>query len=126
MMARAASAQASAPSFARPAQSASTPSNRSASRGSPITPVEAMNTSFSAQPAAWVAICTVRATASRPRRPVKALALPELTTRARAEPPVRASRHQSTGAEGHFRASEHARAFVPGSSPTNSTSVRPL
>lgn len=42
MMAWAASAQASAPSRARPAQSASTPSNRSAGSGSPITPVEAM------------------------------------------------------------------------------------
>jgi hypothetical protein len=42
----------------------------------------------------------VSATASRPFRPVNALALPELTTSARALPPESLARHHSTGAEG--------------------------
>ena len=67
----------------------------------------------------------VSATASRPRRPVKALALPELTTSARAEPAPSASRHQSTGAEGQFERVNTPAGTVPASSPTNSTSVRP-
>ena len=41
-------------------------------------------------------------TASRPRLPVKALALPELTTSARAMPCASRSRHQSTGADAVF------------------------
>ena len=39
---------------------------------------------------------------SRPLRPVKALALPELTTTARALPPRRFALQKSTGADGHF------------------------
>jgi len=39
-------------------------------------------------------------TASLPVLPVKALALPELTSSARALPPSTRARHQSTGAEG--------------------------
>ena len=41
-------------------------------------------------------------TASRPVLPVNALALPELTTSARALPPLSLARHHSTGADGHF------------------------
>ncbi|GJE45618.1 hypothetical protein AEGHOMDF_4818 [Methylobacterium soli] len=113
MIAWAAALQASGPPAARAAQSASTPSNLRASRGSPITPVEAMKIALSGQPAAAAAIRAVSATASRPLAPVKALALPELTTRARASGEARASRHQSTGAEGHFERVKTPAACVP-------------
>ncbi len=61
----------------------STPSNFVASSGSPITPVEARNTSWGWQPSALAAIAAVSAVACRPVLPVKALALPEFTTSAR-------------------------------------------
>jgi len=57
-----------------------------ASSGSPMTPVEARNTCAGRQPAAFDAMSAVSRVASRPLRPVKALALPELTTRALARP----------------------------------------
>jgi len=60
-----------------------TPSNACALRGSPMTPVEARNTSAGLQPTARAAIAAVNLQASRPVLPVKALALPELTTSAR-------------------------------------------
>src|SRR5262245_52217085 len=63
--------------------------NLVASSGSPITPVDARNTSAGLQPAAWAAMLAVSLVAARPDLPVKALALPELTTRARAAPPLR-------------------------------------
>ena len=44
----------------------------------------------------------VNLVAARPVLPVKALALPELTTSARALPALRLARHHSTGADGHF------------------------
>src|SRR4029450_5842314 len=72
--------------------------NLVASSGSPITPVDARNTSAGLQPAAWAAMLAVSLVAARPDLPVKALALPELTTSARAAPPLRCARHQSTGA----------------------------
>ena len=53
-------------------------------------------------PPPWPAMSAVSLVASRPLRPVKALALPELTTSARALPPLSLARHQSTGADGHF------------------------
>jgi hypothetical protein len=118
MIAWAAAAQASAPSWVRPAQSASTPSNLVASRGSPITPVEAMKISSGRHCAASAAIRAVSATASGARRPVKALALPEFTTRARAPALPSASRHQSTGAEGHFERVKTPAACVPAASAT--------
>ena len=62
----------------------STPSNLLASSGSPITPVEARNTSSGLQPAALAAIDAVSVVACLPVLPVKALALPEFTTSARA------------------------------------------
>ena len=52
--------------------------------------------------AAVFAISAVSFTAWAPVRPVKALALPELTTSARAVPRSSCLRHQSTAAEGHF------------------------
>ena len=67
--------------LARPAM---TGANLAASSGSPITPVEARKTSAGLQPAALAAISAVSLVAARPLLPVKALALPELTTSARA------------------------------------------
>ena len=64
--------------------------------------------------------CTV----SRPRLPVKALALPELTRSARAFPPASAVLHQSTGAEGHFERVKTPATSVPLSKTARRTSVR--
>ena len=93
MMARAALIQ--SPGVACAASSDKTPSNFVPSSGSPITPVEARNTSRASQPIALAAIVAVSAVACLPVLPVKAFALPELTTSARAKPascPARAFR----------------------------------
>src|SRR5580698_5782994 len=66
----------------------STPLNLVASSGSPITPVEARNISWGLQASALAAIEAVSVVACRPVLPVKALALPEFTTSARAKPPL--------------------------------------
>src|ERR1700692_1435949 len=93
------------PGAAASASVANTPLNLVASSGSPITPVEARYTSLVLQPTALAAICAVSAVELLPVLPVKALALPELTTSARANPaledPPLASlaRHHSTGAD---------------------------
>src|SRR4029077_7932882 len=92
--------------------------------GSPITPVEARNTSFGLQPMARAAGSAVSLQAARPVLPVKALALPELTTSARGLPVLRLSRHHSTGADGHFDLVNTPATVVPGSSTASSTSVR--
>ena len=107
---------------------ASTPSNLVASSGSPITPVEARNTSPVVQPTAFAAICAVSAVDCLPVLPVKALALPEFTTSARAFDPPRPSlaRHHSTGADGHFDLVKTPATVVPLSMTASSTSVRPL
>ena len=64
----------------------------------PITPVEQTTTSPASMPSARaVSLAIVRAS-SRPWAPVQALALPELTTTARARPSARCSRDTSTGA----------------------------
>ena len=68
----------------------------------------------------------VNAAASRPVLPVKALALPELTTSARALPPLSLARHHSTGADGHFERVKTPATVVPLSNSASSTSVRPL
>ena len=102
-----------------------TPPNLVASSGSPITPVEARNTSAGLQPAAPAAISAVSLVAALPDFPVKALALPELTTSARARPPLIRSRHQSTAADGHFERVNTPDTVVPSSSSASSTSVRP-
>jgi len=57
--------------------------------GSPITPVEEMNTSFGSQRNSFAAAAAVASTASFPVRPVNTLALPELATIARTLPPER-------------------------------------
>ena len=90
------------PVCARATSPSITPSKACAFNGSPITPVEARKTSAGLQPIARAAICAVNLQASRPLLPVNALALPELTTSARALPAFRCARHHSTGADGHF------------------------
>src|SRR6266567_3534651 len=109
----------------------STPLNLVASNGSPITPVEARNTSPELHPTALAAIDAVSAVACRPVLPVKALALPEFTTSARANPPLEdlppfnLARHHSTGADGHFDLVKTPATAVPLSITASSTSVRP-
>ena len=96
-----------------------------------MTPVEARKTSPVLQPAVLAAICAVSLVAARPLLPVKALALPELTTSARAKffadlPGLRLARHHSTGADGHFERVNTPATVVPSSNSASSTSVRPL
>ena len=128
MMARAAPVQ--SPGAAASLSCASTPSNLLASSGSPITPVEARKTSLTLQPTALAAICAVSAVDCFPVLPVKALALPEFTTSARAntsleDPPrFNLARHHSTGAEGHFDLVKTPATVVPLSITASSTSVR--
>src|SRR5215213_6278589 len=91
-----------------------------------MTPVEARNTSAGLHPAAVAASFAVKAVAARPVLPVNALALPELTTSARAFPPLSLARHHSTGAEGHFDFVRTPATVVSLSNNASSTSVRPL
>src|SRR5258708_6814980 len=111
---------------------ASTPSNLVASSGSPITPVDARYTSLVLQPTALAAIDAVRPVDCLPVLPVKALALPEFTTSARADPPLEdpplasLARHHSTGADGHFDLVKTPATVVPLSITASRTSVRPL
>ena len=130
MIALAASSQ---PSGATSAASlSSTPLNLLASSGSPITPVEARKISFGLQPTAFAAMSPVSLVEVFPVLPVKALALPELTTSAWANPPFedlppfKTARHHSTGADGHFDVVNTPAAVVPLSMTASSTSVRPL
>ena len=123
MMARAASVQRL--SAASAAIFAITLSNLDASSGSPMTPVEAMNTCSGAQPAASAANFAVASTASAPRWPVKALALPEFTTSALASPCWSCARHQSTGADAVLERVSTPPACVPSGNSASSTSVRP-
>src|SRR5215831_364501 len=67
----------------------------SAGGGSPITPVEEMNTSLGSQPSSLAVAAAVVSTISLPARPVKTFELPELTTIPRTFPPGRQSRHQT-------------------------------
>ena len=102
-----------------------TPLNLVASSGSPMTPVEARNTSPVLHRAALAAMSAVSWVAAAPDLPVKALALPELTTSALAPPPLIRSRHQSTAAEGHFERVNTPDTVVPASNSASRTSVRP-
>src|SRR5271168_1830411 len=95
MIARAAGSQASAARVGAILGRAST--IFCAGGGSPITPVEEMNTSFGSQRKSFAAAAAVAWTASWPVRPVNTLALPELTTIARALPPGRQAWHHKTG-----------------------------
>ena len=112
------------PSLARSARLAITGANFDASSGSPITPVEARKISEVLQPADLAAMSAVSLVATRPLLPVKALALPELTTSARALPDFRLARHHSTGAEGHFDLVKTPATVVPASNSASKTSVR--
>ena len=114
------------PGCAAAASVASTPSNLVASSGSPITPVEARKISFVEQPTAFAAMVAVSAVDCLPVLPVKALALPEFTTSARAAPRPSLARHHSTGADGHFDLVKTPATAVPLSITASSTSVRPL
>src|SRR6266700_5024938 len=80
--------------------------------------------SAAAQTMARAAIFAVNWQACRPVLPVKALALPELTTSARALPCLRMARHHSTGADGHLDLVKTPATVVPGASSASSTSVR--
>ena len=93
--------------------------------GSPITPVEAWKTSPGAAPIACAVSLATAAVVVTPAEPVKALALPELTTSARARPAASAARHQSTGAEGHFDRVKTPATCAGRSNNASITSVRP-
>ena len=123
MMALAASSQPSGRACF--ASFSSTPSNFVASSGSPMTPVEAMKICRSLAPVAAAAIFAESFTASAPTLPVKALALPELTSSAFALPPLSRARHQSTGAEGHLDFVKTPATVAPSSRMASITSVRP-
>ncbi len=122
MIARAASAQASPRRLG--ARLDSRPVILSSGSGSPITPVEATKASSGAQLNSRPVASTVRLTEASPIRPVNALALPELTTIARALPPGRQARHQSTGADDVSDLVSAPPIVVPGCSSTTSRSVR--
>src|SRR5882672_5387878 len=98
--------------------------NLPVSSGSPMTPVDARNTSAGVHPAALDAASPVIAVESRPFLPVKALALPELTTSTRALPAPRFCRQKSTGADGHFDLVNTPATVVPASKTMASRSVR--
>src|SRR5579883_1069880 len=121
-MARAASGQRS--SRASRAIAPSKSLNLEASSGSPITPVDATKTWFASQSAAEAAYLAVASTASFPRHPVNALALPELTTNALALPWASCLRHHSTGADAVFERVSTPPLFVPSGKSAKSTSVR--
>ena len=123
MMARAASTQPSP--CAACVRASNTPPNLRASSGSPMTPVDARKTSPGLQSTALAARSAVSLVAARPFLPVNALALPELTTRARARPGFSRARHHSTGAEGHLERVKTPATVVPGASNASITSVRP-
>ena len=89
-------------------------------------PVDATNTSSRAAPICLATAPAVIATAARPRRPVKALALPALTMMARTRPrPIR-DRHHSTGGAAVSERVKTPAMVDPGASSINIRSVRPL
>ncbi len=95
------------------------------SSGSPITPVEAWKISagLAFEKLGGRSLATA-VTVVTPALPVKALALPALTTRARAFPPLRLLAHQSTGAERDLEEVKQPATVVPGSRSASSTSGR--
>ena len=104
----------------------SAPISRASGSGSPITPVEATKTSVSRQRRSRAVAATVLATDLRPTAPVKALALPELITTARARRPLSAFRHHSTGAPAVSERVNTPAAEVPLASSIRQTSLRAL
>src|ERR1700743_2716394 len=92
--------------------------------GSPMTPVEARDTSDALQPTtAAVESATARAEAAPPC-PGKALALPRLTPSARADPAARFAWHHSTGADAVLDLVKTPATCVPGAITATRTSVR--
>ena len=124
MIARAACSQAPGESDATAAGSAAT--IFSPAGGSPMTPVEEMKTSRARQPTSRAMARAVSSTTARPRRPVKVFELPELTTRARALPPLRQARHHSTGAPAVSERVKTPAIAVPGSSTATMRSLLSL
>ncbi len=96
----------------------------SSGSGSPITPVEARNTSLGLHFRAATSALEQRSTEATPALPVKALALPELTRMARALPPLRFLRQRSTGAERVSDLVSTPAMVVPGANSISITSVR--
>src|SRR5579871_729389 len=97
-----------------------------AGSGSPITPVEAMKTSLGRQPTTAAADSAMRRAPSNPALPVNALALPLLTTRARALAAFRFALHHSTGADDVLDLVNTPATCVPGARTARTTSVRSL
>ena len=124
MIARAAGSQASADSFSAASGSAAT--MRSGGGGSPITPVEEMNTSLWVQPNSRAASAAVAWTTCQPARPVNTFALPELTTTARTRPAIRFCRHHTTGCPGVWDSVNTPATVLPGASSAIIMSLRPL
>src|SRR5258708_12448291 len=102
-----------------------TAENFLASSGSPMTPVDARKTSPGLHCRALAVMSAVSLVARRPFLPVNALALPELTTSARARPGLIRARHHSTGADGHLERVNTPATVVPGSNPATLPSVPP-
>src|SRR6185295_16836900 len=92
--------------------------------GSPMTPVDARNTSCGRQPKAPAAASATLRVPSSPAFPVKAFALPLFTTSARAAPEARHLVHHSTGADAVLDLVKTPAACVPGASAASNTSVR--
>ncbi len=118
-------AAASSHPHGRAAKAASSPASAlSTGSGTPMTPVEATNTSEGLQPRCPAARAAIASTAARPRAPVKAFELPALTTSARACPKVIAARHHSTSGDGHRLCVSTPATDVPSSSVTKVRSHR--
>ncbi len=97
-----------------------------AGSGSPMTPVEAKNTSCALHPTTAAADSATSRAPSNPALPVKALALPLFTTSARALPAFTPVRHHSTGADDVLDLVNTPATWVPGASTAIRTSVRSL
>ena len=107
------------------AKAASSPASAlSIGNGTPITPVDETNTSDGLHASAPATLAAIASTAARPRPPVKALALPALTTTARASPRTSTERHHSTSGEGHLLCVSTPATVVPGSSVMKVRSLR--
>src|ERR1700732_2910765 len=98
----------------------------SAGGGSPITPVEEMNTSFGSQPNSRAVAAAVVSTTSFPARPVKVLELPELTTMPRTLPPGTQAQHHTTGAPAVSERVKTPATALSGARPASIQSSRPV
>ncbi len=91
-----------------------------------MTPVEAMKTSFLRQRKSPAVAATVLATERSPTAPVKALALPELITTARARRPLSDWRHHSNVAPAVNERVNTPATEVPVANSIRQTSLRAL